>query len=281
MIYFFIQNINCQCNLDVGNDVFLCVDKFGDVANKPVLNAKINSGTPPFKIKWTFAPNSSTSIFSNDSILNPILNIYYGTHGNKQKLSIYLTVIDSNGFKCTDSIIGLIVKYAVLPDLTTRTIKLGDTIQIYSLVGGGIGKIIKTWSPNYNISDSATGGPLVWPRKTTTYYSTVIDSLGCKSSWNVSWTIYIDSTSSIIDFKKLEKFIPNYHNPIHENSIYEINDTNEIENIEIYNSISQKIFSTPSNKNLDIGKITSIKGAYYLVIQFKNKSKQSMKIIRE
>ena len=220
-------------------------------------------------------------LLSNDTIMKPSISNYNGLWNNGKKVLIFINIKDSNGFKCKDSIYCILSQFAILSDLTNRTIKLGDTLKISPLTGGGIGVFTVSWSPNYNISDSLAREPKIWPRKTTTYYSTVIDSLGCKSSWNVSWTIYIDSTSSIIDLKKIEKFIPNFHNPINEGSIYEINNSIEIENIEIYNSISQKIFSTPSNKNLDIGKITSIKGTFYIVIQYKNNSKQSIKIIRE
>ena len=277
----FLSDLNSQCIVDAGDDVFLCNDKYGEVTNKPVLNAKIISGTPPFKIKWTFSPNSSTSIFSNDSIFSPTINIYYGIKGNNAKLSIFIDVMDSNGFKCRDSIIGLLSQYGLLAVLTTRVIKLGDTLKISPLVGGGIGKLIYSWTPNYNISDSLVGEPKVWPRKTTTYYSTVTDSLGCKSSWNVSWTIYIDSTSSIKSFQKRVNPISNFHNPIKEYSIFEISNLNKIKNIEIFDFVGQIVYSTTSNENLEIGKIISTSGIYYLVLHFNNNNKQSIKIIRE
>ena len=55
IIFFFIQDINAQCQVDGGNDVFLCVDKFGEVTNKPMLNANVITGKPPFEINSTLS----------------------------------------------------------------------------------------------------------------------------------------------------------------------------------------------------------------------------------
>ncbi len=288
-ILIFILNITnivySQCIVDAGSDVIICLDKFNKASNNIQLNAKLLTTSKAISVRWVmdYQIAGSTYIHAKDflndtAILNPKF-----IAGNKFATNylFYLYITDSIGNQCKDSLNARISYFAIVPDLQDRIIKLGDTLKIYSIVGKGIAPIKQTWTPNYNISSTLLGAPFVWPRKTTRYTCTTIDSAGCISDWGDYWNINIDSTSSIHDGICITDLYKNFHNPIYEYSVFEINKTTPMQKIEIYNSQGLLIHTHNSNDKLEIGKLIKDKGIYYMRIYDSDNKFRSVKIQRD
>ena len=193
----------CQCNVDAGEDIFICVDKFG-VLDSTNFKAEIIEGTSPYTIKWEAEkitglqsiPVLTASDYLLDTTILQGLVINDDFLENNEPFQFKLTVEDSAGKICSDSVQITYSKFALLPEFLEREIDQGDTLEINAIVGNGIPPLSYLWSPNYNIDNTSNSNPHVWPDTTTIYDVIVTDAVGCVSSWGgTAWTVFVRPVS--------------------------------------------------------------------------------------
>ncbi len=117
--------------------------------------------------RWDFDDTARTSDVSTQ---NPTYK--YSDPGTR---NVKLVVTDSKG--CTDSVTKPVeVKNVALLELPFR-----DTLicNIDTLALQAIGTGTFAWTPAYNILNSGSSGPVVFPKETTTYVVSVTDEGGC------------------------------------------------------------------------------------------------------
>lgn len=286
-----ISNIaHAQCNIDAGNDVYLCVDKFGNIQNDVQLQPRVLSAYPIAKTHWSFnhivagfstINGSDTLIFSDqDSTITKIKKFVVPL--NNYRLSIYVDVTDSLGNNCKDSLHALLSHFSTIPDFTDRTIAPNVHVKIYSLTGLGIQPLKYEWSPNYNIDDITIEQPTVYPSKSTTYICKVTDSLGCKSDWYDQWNIYVDSTLSIIEeTNNINAQI--FPNPITSHSILKFdNSTGEEYVIDVFDIQGKNTYHSIQIANtILLGDISFTKGCSIITILKKKQLLYKAKLIVE
>lgn len=269
-----------QCSVDAGKDIFLCIDKNKNIQNTPNLEAIVNLGIQPYKVKWSTNVQVDKPIFSNDSNLKSIVTNYNGILG-LSFITIYVSIIDSVGNLCKDSLRARLSYFAAFPDFTERTIKKGDTITIYSIVGKGIPPLQRIWNPQSYILNSNLPSPKVFPNVNAKYSCTTIDSLGCISDWEDSWTIFVDTSKANINFNLYSVYIKNFHNPIFNNTVFDIDNLSQINSIKMFNFNGQLIAVLPKQKSIEIGKITPNNGVYFIIIYLNDGQKRIYKVIKE
>lgn len=115
--------------------------------------------------KWNFSEVSDTS-----SIQNPTYK--YDTEGTR---NVKLAITSSKG--CIDSI----TKPVEVKNVALLALPFKDTLicSIDTLPLHAVGSGTYTWTPAYNIINSNSSDPFVFPKETTTYAVTVTDAGGC------------------------------------------------------------------------------------------------------
>ncbi len=117
---------------------------------------------------WNFGDTSGAS--DGSSVQNP--DFTYLDSGTK---NVKLVVTSSKG--CIDSI----TKPVKVNSVASLTLPFKDTLicSIDTLAVQAIGTGSFTWTPAYNIINSNTSDPSVFPKQTTTYVVSVTDAGGC------------------------------------------------------------------------------------------------------
>lgn len=290
--------LSSQLKSNAGGNLYLCstIDSF-ELApinkNRPNIflggSPTASRGIRPYRYKWeckiktisTSIPYIYASDLINDTtIANPKLKFKSGLTGsfiaNKQ-IKFILTVTDSVGSTSIDSItVGQSsFIYSMISSIGKRK---EDTILLPNIASGGINPIKIIWSPSVYLKDTNIDGTRTYTPVGITYTGYRVDSLGCKSS---TFDIQVDLIVVAIQNSKIKDYILNFHNPITSSSIFEINKSAQIEKIELFNSMGQKIYSQSSSNILEIGKLTKDKGMNFLVLYDQDNRMQSIKIERE
>lgn len=118
---------------------------------------------------------SPTTGLSDPGIFNPMA-------GPADTTLYFVTVTDTNSCINIDS---AQVDVNPLPTVimsADQHICLGDTTLVVAVAGGAT---TYEWFPNYNINDTTTNAPLVWPDTTTLYTVLITDTNGCQNSGDV------------------------------------------------------------------------------------------------
>ena len=209
----------------------------------------------------------SASTFLNDTaVANPVVSYEASFLGNNNAVKFYLKVTDANQNVRFDSTVVRFSRFASLDLGGPRYLRLGDSLKLSSGIGGGITPIRYSWTPNYNISDTSINGPIVWPRRSTTYSCRVVDSAGCNSGFNIDWVISIISNTDDLKQNNQVSISPN---PITDVSVISIKyaigsdavlNVSDISGRTVY---SQKV----TTQQIPIGKFIKESGlyVYYLV----------------
>jgi len=181
--------------VDAGPDRVACLSASGAVFPQVSLNANILSGTPPFTIVWDTLigiglpiPLNVNTYLSNVNTLNPNL-----TSRPARDNLFRIKITDSLGNVCYDSVIVRFGgDFTITPHSCVENIIQGDTAKLGSAVSGTREPLRYAWYPNYNMSDSTTRQPKVWP-DSSIYYNVIIkDSFGCQAHFiNIGCSVNI------------------------------------------------------------------------------------------
>lgn len=281
------MNIDAQCIVDAGPDIYVCVDKFG-VTDSSVIQAQVTSTIPIQSVKWeakhslglVSIPYLYSSHFLNDTtIVNPKIILSDGAPNN-QPINFTISLTDSLGNVCIDSTNVYFSHYVVTTAFgNDKTINEGDSTILSSPIGGGIPPLTIVWSPNYNTLENAVGNVVAWPMVSTAYTSIVTDSVGCVCSFETG--MFVEVLPYGTDIEDLtENKLNIYPNPTNEilNVFYE-KEINSIR-ISLTNSMGQKVVEQPIiNNQIDLGDLS--KGIYYFEIKDEEKLISKGKIVKE
>lgn len=189
--FLYIQGINAQCTVNAGPDLAFCKNNVGNIASSPI--AAVYTGNNGIvSITWQGYYDAGIEILTasdyliDTTTLNPsFLPTFYA--GNNNPILFWITVVDSLGLTCSDTMTVRVSNFAALTIGNYITINQGDTATLQRYLFQGIPPTYITWSPNYNMSDSTAANPRVWPDTTMMYYHTITDSIGCTAvgPWHV------------------------------------------------------------------------------------------------
>jgi len=296
LLYFLITFplfANSQLQVDAGKDRIICKSNFGELTYpllpyfwSDTLGGKPTAygGVPPYSYKWEVKYYSQTaSFYLNDTtIANPIFK------RDSLRLApfdyfegyFYLTVLDSIGSKAKDSFKissgGNFKAY----DGNDAVKRKNDTIQKCTSIGGSIDTpLTYLWRPSTYVSDSTIRCPKFWNPHDIHYSCKVTDKFGCTSGFLKNLLIEIDDNAAIIDF--VNSLITNFQNPINEKSIFYFNKPNDIEKINIYNNLGQKIYTQGRSDIIEVGRHTTEKGIYFIVFYDVDNRINTIKIHKE
>jgi hypothetical protein len=254
--------------IDAGADKYICMNSTGFQLGSSIGgNPTIISGVPPFEIKWETQQfiGSSTftaSDFLNDTTSSNPLFIDLGF----PPMTFYITVKDSLNQIATDTIVVNWSSYDLIPEPNIQYITSGDTTTIMQNVWGGVPPLSYSWSPNYNISDTSSSMPSVWPAQSTTYQCTITDAVGCVNNEILNYATVnvwpVNTMQAPIEDLKI------YPNPTQDWLIIELKE-NEIKNIKITDMSGKIVLQQYDliNNQLNISHLTS--GIYVLTVEDK------------
>lgn len=152
---FKIDLTSLTADVELFSSIYFCL---GDTTRFQNLS---NGGN---RYSWDFGDSSTSTLFEPTHVYDSV-----GTYKAK------LTAFDS--LTCIQVDLDSILVHIIAPPVAT--IGLGGTIckGDSTLLSAGGGTTYQ-WSPNYNISDTASASPTVWPDTTTTYTVIVFDTCG-------------------------------------------------------------------------------------------------------
>ncbi len=203
-----------QCIASAGFDKVVC-STFNGIETKTIGgNPSANLGSPPYIYKWEtlFTIGSYTltaSDFLDDtSIANPTI-----VNGGVDSLKFILTVMDSLGIICKDSVKITFSNFGYILQDKFITINQGDSAQISPGVGGGIPPVLYEWTPKINLSNPFIANPWASPDSSTYYVVTATDAAGCQATDPDVFEVYVNPVG-INDFSTLSSRIQVYPNPL-------------------------------------------------------------------
>lgn len=206
-----------QCMVDAGNDTVFCF--IFDPLENYSLNASVEGGTPPYTYAWscdvydqilTYTFHYTASDYLNDTTLaNPHL-----ISGGNRTIVFHVTVTDSLGHSCTDSISILFDGWAFIPEAVERHIMSGDTTSLDGIFGGLIEPVTYLWSPTTGLEDPTDINTLAFPDTTTVYTLLTTDSAGCQEYSTATVYVYPVGVGDMSE----EKVVNVYPNPLTEAS---------------------------------------------------------------
>jgi hypothetical protein len=288
------NNIFSQLKIDAGEDLFLC-DSLGIETLSPLSknrghkllggNPTVIQGSPPYSFKWEFIFKTNLSslpyiyasnILDDTTIANPKINFSYLFPNRKYK--IYLTVTDSLNNISRDSLTFAISQFVYSESIIYLTKNKNDTINLGGAnIGQGMPPIKTYYIPNTYVDSVKLTS---WTPFNVQYRVYIVDSLGCKSFEN-DWLNVSINSSSIISTETNSLF-SNFHNPINDNSFYNLQSLSKVNKIEIYDISGRQICSRIINDSVfPIGKFIKNKGVYFLIIYQNDDKINRIKILKE
>jgi hypothetical protein len=188
LIFFTSSLMQAQCIADAGSDQHWC-KPIEEVGETIVLGGEpaASSGEAPYSYSWSIepiSPNGSdltfyASHFLNDTTLaNPEVENNWGF-----EMEFILTVTDSDGFTCSDSVILTTSEFGQQLGQTNYSITVNDTIQLEAPNVSAMHEetFIDSvfWQPTTGLIDPNANQPLATPDVDVAYSCTVWDNFGC------------------------------------------------------------------------------------------------------
>ncbi len=221
---------------------------------------------------WIYQWSPSTWLSSDTvgmPLCNPLVNQNY-------QLLITNAVGDTIALDSTNLIVGsCYYAEAGIDSLICKGDSLQIGMQLYSFID-------YAWSPNFMISDTAIGNPMVWPDTLTWYFLQVVDTMG-----NISYDSVLVDVQVCPGFEELVfngvgfKVYPNPSNDIINFEFSKNLNTNTM--IIIYDILGNEVYSNTISQSklfrLDISNLAN--GIYFYKINDSERNKASGKFIKQ
>jgi hypothetical protein len=243
-------------------------------------NPSANGGIMPYTYRWTTLDDvvdlpqkeiDATLFLNSISISNPkLVKIPF------KRKPFFLTVTDNLGNIRKDTMYVSITNFQLVIDKFIK--KTNDTIEIYQQFWNTNAQNYYWQKKDFNF-DTINNPIKVWNTKNDSLKSWAMDNYGCKSDTNFI-KIFIDDRISI-QVVSINELIANFHNPINEKSTFHFANPNNIEKINIYNNLGQKIYTQNHSDILELGRHLKEKGFYYIIIYTNQHSISPIKIQKE
>jgi hypothetical protein len=266
--------------IDAGADKYICMNSTGFQPGSGIGGSPtIISGVPPFEIKWETQQSIGSAVFTASDFLNDTtsanpLFIDFGF----PPMTFYITVKDGLNQIAKDTIIVNLSSYSIIPEPNIQYITAGDTTIISPNLFGGVPPISYSWSPNYNISDTSSSMPNVWPSQSTTYQCTITDAVGCVNTENINYATVnvwpVNTKQTLIEDLKI------YPNPTQDYLVIKL-EKGEIQHLKITDMSGRIILqqSKVINNQIDISHLVS--GTYILKVEDEKGSIGSFQILKQ
>ncbi|WP_170265146.1 T9SS type A sorting domain-containing protein [Salibacter halophilus] len=256
-----------QCNADAGNDTIIC----GTSSQSLVLGGDVvaQGGTPPYTYKWEaeeylLNEKKTASFFLDDTTkANPeFVEVW------DKSVSFKLTVTDSLGNSCSDSVKVIFCAYSFNYNTTHHFISPGDTVDIGPatspyLDNPDCGSFMFTgWTPDYAISDPMSLSPKVWPDSSVTYQGTFEDTIGCYTVFsNTSHSVKVISTG-IEESIETEDDVKIKPNPFSISTTFTFYDQGA-KKLNVYNSAGKRVRNEEIKSNIAVFNRMGLKAGVY------------------
>jgi hypothetical protein len=259
--------------LEAGPDLFPCSFLTFDTLHLGN-NVQISNGIPPYNYSWTLEKHNNIggntwTTYASDYLddttsANPTL-----LSGYTDTLQFYLTVTDSMGQQCIDSL--RLIPAVFLGHLTiiNPVINKGDSIFLNYVpnLQGGIAPVQYVWRPNHGLRDSTKpAGFWAKPDHSISYYLSATDASGCTATATPLYHITVNH----LDIKEanLVEKITVFPNPADSRLNIRYSDGMDVKEVVIINSLGEKIYTSKSQiETLGLSGLDS--GMYVLMFQTK------------
>ncbi len=215
---FFALYAKSQCILDAGSDVYFCSDNSTSSGNFIGNNVQLFNAVHPVSFSWNafkvITIGSHTIRYHASDFLDDTTSLNPEIIFPMDNIVFNLTVVDSSGNSCTDSLVMHHFPFYIHLGNLEYTILKGDSIflNFSPNLNGGVAPFKYLWRPNHGLRDSTTGsGFWAKPEKNIKYYLNIEDSKGCKQSAPWLYSIIVNSIG--IDEELKEKNISISPNP--------------------------------------------------------------------
>lgn len=264
-----------QCTLDIGPDQYFCASNSGTSNFQIGNNIQINNGPAPYSFSWeahyTINLSSSTLHLYASDFLDDTTSANPAYSAAIDNLQFVLTVTDSNGNSCKDSMTVFLSQFTSHLATIHHTINKGDSVflSFSPNIIGGIGPSSYLWRPNHGLQDSTlTEGFWAKPDSSISYYLTQTDSVGCKATAPPLYFIDVNPIHLDEIYGNLE--IDVFPNPTSGYLKVNLGNGLDFEKIWISDLMGQIVFKSSvfKNQEIDISHLTQ--GFYFLNIQVDN-----------
>jgi len=174
--------------VDAGPDQIACE---GDSVT---LNAIILGGTPPYVIEWdTLIGIGLPFALTVNAYLSDVNNLNPTITSKPSDDNLFrIKITDSLGNVCYDTIRVRFNQWTFFLADCYHSVPYGDSVNLFTGASSNRMPLKYAWYPNYNISDTTSGGPIAWPDSSMFYHVIVTDSFGCTTPYgNPSCTIKV------------------------------------------------------------------------------------------
>ncbi len=144
------------------------------------------SVSPAYAYTYVWTPDSSINVDSN---INVIFSGLYST-------TYVLTATTSAGCKGSDSVSITVLKHSFLKVTDDTAICPHDSVMI-GVTGDSLAHFY--WHPNFNISDTGSATPVLYPTGNVRYYVYGVDSSNCRDTASVYITLHPAAIVSLPD----------------------------------------------------------------------------------
>ena len=232
-----------KCGPNAGMDTLVCREQLITLGD---------SSNIPYHCQWT-----PDTLLSSDTIALPIMT-------TMTSMTYYLTVSNASTIIKTDSV-NIIVgdcyfAEAGIDSLICKGDSLQIGMQLYSFID-------YSWSPNFMISDTAIGNPMVWPDTLTWYFLQVVDTMGNISYDSVLVDVQVCTGIESVKAKGKSKKIKVYPNPANNSISIDIGILNNADFI-LFDSFGRKVIRASLSSGSNSIKSDQIAdGIYYYVVE--------------
>lgn len=242
-----------QCIADAGNDTIIC----GTSSQSLVLGGNVvaQDGTPPYTYKWEaeeyllFEKKTASFFLDDTTKAHPSF-----VEAWDKSVSFKLTVTDSLGNSCSDSVTVAFCSYYFNYYTTKHFINPGDTVDIGPAISPHLdnpdcGSFVFTgWTPDYAISDPMSLSPKVWPDSSVTYQGTFEDTIGCYTVFsNAAYSIEVIPTG-VKEDQEGEEDVKVNPNPFSSTTFFTFHDQSP-KTLEVYDNNGKQVRVEKINSN--------------------------------
>ena len=192
LAFFQTQVIAQNCIADAGPDTILCSTDPNvlnhTLGGSPAASGGVGGYTYLWEMTWNLPGGftwTASDFLDDTTSANPQFTSH-PEHG----MVFYLTVTDSVGTQCTDSVTIGYSNWNWTLVYHISFLNQGDSTQLQVNAGGGIPPYTYSWSPTNGLDDPTVLHPWAKPNVTTIYTITITDSIGCQASSNHDVIIY-------------------------------------------------------------------------------------------
>ncbi len=210
-----------KCGPNAGIDTTVCKE------SQITLGDSSNIG---YQCQW-----QPSTYLSSDTVAMPQMSCM-------NSMTYYLTVYNGSVIIKTDSIKVIVGDCYYAEAGIDTTICKGDSMQIGS---HNFSFVNYLWSPNFMLSDTAIGAPLVFPDTSTYYFLQVTDTMGNISFDSVLVGVQNCDTTGYAEIPKNKKQITIFPNPAVGYMIVEFKELQQKDcKFELYDNIGRKVLKT-------------------------------------